>query len=158
MALGVRSNAFLAVRMGIKNSLFTVQPPEVAESIDKYLMSLNPIPSPYLVKGKLSPAAQRGKKLFFDEAVGCADCHKGALFTDMKRHDVGTLGRYDKPGDRFDTPTLIEAWRTAPYLHNGSAATVRDAVTALKPDGGKAIVENLTPEQIDDLVAYVLSL
>ena len=52
------------MRAGIRHSLFTVQPPEVAEAMDEYLKSLKPMPSPHRVKGKLSPAAQRGKRLF----------------------------------------------------------------------------------------------
>src|SRR5688572_32003732 len=54
-----------------------------------------------------------------------ADCHKGPFFTDMKLHDIGTVSTYDHPTNRFDTPTLIEVWRSGPYLHDGSAATVR---------------------------------
>ena len=118
MWLGVRSNAYVSVRAGIRNSMFTVQPPEVADALDDYLKSLKPMPSPRLVKGKLSPAAQRGKKLFFSEAVGCADCHHGSLYTDQKIHDVGTVGKFDLSTDRFDTPSLIEVWRSGPYLHD----------------------------------------
>jgi YVTN family beta-propeller protein len=113
MWLGVRSNAYVSVRAGIRNSLFTVQPPEVAHALDDYFKSLAPMPSPRLVKGKLSPAAERGKKLFFSDTVGCADCHRGPLYTDRKFHNVGTVGKFDQPTDRFDTPTLIER----PALH-----------------------------------------
>src|SRR6185436_10886995 len=121
MWLGVRSNASVSVRAGIRNSLFTVQPPEVAEAIDDYLKSLKPMPSPRLVKDRPSPAAGRGKKLFFSETVGCADCHRGPLYTDQKLHNVGTVGKFDQPTDRFDTPSLIEVWRSGPYLHDGRA-------------------------------------
>jgi cytochrome c peroxidase len=64
MFLGVRTNAETAVRAGIKFILFTNQPEAVATSIDEYLKSLKPLPSPYLVHGKLSKAAKRGGKLF----------------------------------------------------------------------------------------------
>jgi mono/diheme cytochrome c family protein len=158
MWLGVRSNAYVAVRAGIRNSMFTVQPPEVAEAIDEYLRSLQPIASPYLIKGRLSSAAERGRKLFFSEAVGCSDCHKGALYTDQKRHDVGTAGQFDQPTDRFDTPSLIELWRTAPYLHDGSALTIRAVLTTRNPRNRHGYVSDLTPEQLKDLEAYVLSL
>jgi YVTN family beta-propeller protein len=158
MWLGVRSNAHVAVRAGIRNSLFTVQPPEVADSIDAYLISLEPMPSPHLVKGALSPEAQRGKALFHSKAVGCADCHKGKFYTDQRFHDVGTVGRFDKATDRFDTPSLIELWRTAPYLHDGSAATVLDVLTGRNPDHLHGNVRGLTAEEIEDLEAFVLSL
>ena len=158
MWLGVRSNAQVAVRAGIRNSLFTVQPPEVADALDAYLKSLRPMPSPHLVHGKLSPAAERGKKLFVSEKVGCVDCHKGALYTDQKFHSVGTIGKFDQPTNRFDTPTLIEVWRSGPYLHDGRAATVRDVVTTFNPGDQHGSTSKLTPGQIDDLVEYVLSL
>lgn len=158
MWLGVRSNACVAVRAGIRNSLFTVQPTEVAEAIDDYFKSLKPMPSPRLVKGRLSPAAERGKKLFFNEGVGCADCHKGALYTDLKFHNVGTVGKFDHPTDRFDTPSLIEVWRSGPYLHDGRAATIRDVITAFNGDDQHGSTLKLTPAQLDDLLDYVLSL
>ena len=60
------------------------------------------------------------------------------LFTDLKTYDVGTRGRFDKPTDRFDTPTLVEGWRTAPYLHDGSAATMRDVFAAANPQQSTA--------------------
>jgi YVTN family beta-propeller protein len=158
MWLGVRSNANVSVRAGIRNSLFTVQPPEVADAMDDYLKSLKPIPSPRLVNGKLSPAGVRGKTLFFSEGTGCADCHKGSLHTDMKFHDVGTVGKFDQPTDRFDTPSLIEAWRSGPYLHDGRAATIRDVVTTFNRNDQHGSTSRLTSRQIDDLVEYVLSL
>lgn len=158
MWLGVRANASVAVRAGIRNSMFTVQPEETAVALDEYLKSLQPIPSPLLVEGKLSPAGERGKELFFSQAVGCANCHEGPLYTDMKFHDVGTAGKFDKPTDRFDTPSLIEIWRSAPYLHNGSAATVRDVLTGCNAGDRHGRVRQLKPEQIDDLCAFLLSL
>jgi cytochrome c peroxidase len=157
MWLGVRSNAAVGVRAGIKNSLFTVQPPEVAEALDAYLKSLQAIPSPHLRNGGLSDAARRGEKLFV-RAAGCAECHPKPLYTDLKRHGVGTAGRFDEPNERFDTPGLIEAWRTAPYLHDGSAATVRDVLTARNPNGRHGETGPLTEQELSDLIEFVLSL
>ena len=158
MSMGVRETAETAVRAGIRHILFTVQPEEVAVSIDAYLKSLTPVPSPHLVKGRLSDSARRGEKLFKDRSVGCATCHPPGLFTDLQTYDVGTRGRFDQPGDRFDTPTLVEAWRTAPYLHDGSAATLREVLTTRNPCDKHGKTSHLTPQQLDDLAAYVLSL
>jgi cytochrome c peroxidase len=158
MWLGERANASVAVRAGIQNSMFTVRPETDAVALDEYLKSLKPIPSPHLVKGKVSLAAQRGKKLFFDETVGCSDCHKGTFCTDLKLHDVGTVGKFDKPEDRFDTPSLIEVWRTAPYLHDGRAMNIRDVITTCNPNHQHGDTSRLTKQQTDDLVEYVLSL
>jgi len=156
MSLGVRTNAEAAVRAGIKSILFTDQPEDVAAAIDEYLKSLNPVPSPHLVHGKLSPAARRGEKTF--HRVGCADCHVPGLFTDLHPHDVGTRRTFDEPTDKFYTPTLIEVWRTAPYLHDGSAATMRDVVTTRNPNGEHGATRGLSNQEVDDLCEYVLSL
>lgn len=158
MSMGVRDTAETAVRSGIKNILFAVRPEEDAVAIDQYLKSLQPIPSPYLENGKLSAAAQRGKKLFSDKAVGCAVCHSSSVFTNLKSSDVGTRGQFDKPGEIFDTPSLIEEWRTGPYLHDGSAVTMRDVLTTRNPNDKHGRTKHLSPQQIDDLAAYLLSL
>ena len=167
MWLGVRSNAAVAVRAGIKNSLFTIQRHEVADALDAFLASLQEVPSPYLQQsrdrqgasdhGKLSSSALRGQRLFVGEA-GCAECHPKSLYTDLKAHNVGTCGASDQPTDRFDTPSLVEAWRTAPYLHDGSAATVRDVLTTRNPTQTHGNVQNLTQQELSDLIEFVLSL
>ena len=158
MSLGVRETPEAAVRAGIRHILFTVQPPTVAESLDAYVKSLKPVPSPRLEKGKFSAAAKRGEKLFRSRDTACAQCHPGPLFTDLKSYDVGTLGRFDKPSDTFDTPTLVELWRTAPYLHDGSAATVRDVLTTANKHDQHGKTSHLTADQLNDLIEYLLSL
>ena len=158
MSLGVRATAELAVRAGITHIQFAVRPEEDAQAIDAYLKSLEPVPSPYLVDGQLSPAAERGKQLFFQPEIGCAKCHPEPLYTDLRSHNVGSRGKYDR-NDMFDTPTLIECWRTAPYMHDGHWLTIKELLTEGKHGraaGGK--VDKLTEEQIDDLVEFVLSL
>lgn len=59
---------------------------------------------------------------------------------------------------RFDTPSLLEAWRSGPYLHDGRAATIRDVLTTFQRDDQHGVTSKLTPQQIDDLVEFVLSL
>jgi YVTN family beta-propeller protein len=157
MAMGVRANASAAVRAGIKHILFTELPEEYPAAIDEFIKSLKPIPSPHLVKGHLSSSAERGKRLFSDSKVGCVACHPPPLFTDAKAHGVGT-GKFDDASDRFFTPTLVEIWRTAPYLHDGSAATLREAVTTHNRGDRRGKTSHLKPEDIDDLVAYLESL
>jgi YVTN family beta-propeller protein len=156
MSEAARGGADEAVRSGIKHILFAVRPEEDAEAIDEYLKSLKPVPSPYLVDGKLSPAAERGKKIFFDEAVGCARCHPEPHYTDLKMHNVNSRGQYDRRSE-FDTPALSECWRTAPYMHDGQYTTMKELFLKGK-HGGKDVLDKLTPQQIDDLVEFVLSL
>lgn len=156
MSLGVRADAEAAVRAGIKFILFTNQPESVAVAIDEYLKSLKPMPSPYLVHGQLSVAAKRGKKVYL--AAGCAECHPPGLYTDLRPHEVGTRAGFDQPKDEFYTPTLIEVWRTAPYLHDGSAVTIREVLTTRNPRDEHGTTTNLSSQEMDDLCAYVLSL
>ena len=124
MSTGNIPNAETEVRKAIAHLLFSQRPDEDAVAIDEYLKSLEPVPSPYLVEGKLSPAAERGKLLFFDKQVGCSDCHRGPLYTDQALHDVGSKVQYDRRR-AFDTPTLIENWRTAPYLPAPPPPTIK---------------------------------
>ncbi len=158
MSTGIRESAEVAVRAGIRHSLFTVQPPEVADALDAYLISLEPVPSPRLVKGQFSVAAKRGGRVFRQPEVGCAKCHIAPLFTSLQSYDVGTTGPLDKGVREFDTPTLVEIWRTAPYLHDGSAATMRDVLTTANKNDHHGKTSHLTADQINDLIEYLLSL
>jgi YVTN family beta-propeller protein len=157
MSQGVRESAEAAVRAGITHIQFAVRPEEDAVAIDEYLKTLQPVPSPYLVDGKRSAAAERGKALFFSQRLGCASCHPEPLYTDQKLHDVGSKGRYDRAGE-FDTPTLIECWRTAPYMHDGQYATIQRLLKEGKHGHVAGDVEGLTDQEINDLAEFVLSL
>jgi YVTN family beta-propeller protein len=126
-----------------------------------------PMLSPHiLAPGKLPPEAERGKKLFFNEAVGCAKCHTGPYYTDsnLKKpfnvHDVGT-GKDDpseKMGPKYDTPTLLGIYRTAPYLHHGKARTLLEVLTVCNKEDKHGKTSHLTATELDDLVAFLQSL
>jgi cytochrome c peroxidase len=161
MITGVRDTAETAVRSGIRHIQFAVRPEEEAEAIDEYLKSLTPLPSPRLVKTwwsrklKLSKAAKKGKYIF--EKAQCIQCHSGSYYTDMKKYNVGT-GKGREEGEAFDTPTLIEVWRTGPYLNDGSAATVKDVLTIFNKNDTHGETSGLSEEQLSQLGEYVLSL
>ena len=157
MAEGVRESAEAAVRSGITHILFAQRPEEEAAAIDEYLKSLKPVPSPHLVEGRLSPAAERGRELFQSERVGCHGCHPEPLYTDLKKHNVGTPSRYVR-NDRFDAPTLVEVWRTAPYLHDGRYTTIKELLVDGKHGLGRGRSDDLSEQEISDLVEFVLSL
>jgi YVTN family beta-propeller protein len=135
----------------------------IAIYTNSFTFTLSPhIPAP----GKLFPAAARGKELFHSAAVGCAKCHSGPYYTDssLKKpfnlHDVGT-GADDpgeKMGPKYDTPTLLGIYRSAPYLHHGKAATLRDVLTSCNKGDKHGKTSHLKPSQIDDLVAFLQSL
>ncbi len=122
-----------------------------------YLTSLRPLPSPHLTPdGKLTKAAERGKALFEGRA-NCLRCHPAPYFTDKKMHNVGVLSE-NEPDGRYDTPSLLEAYRTAPYLHDGRALTLKDVLTVENQRKQHGKTDALTDREIDDLAAYLLSL
>jgi len=136
------------------------------DALAAYVETLDHVhPSPYRnADGSMTAAAEAGKTLFFK--LGCDFCHVGLDMTDSARgmlHDVGTIKA--SSGKRsggallgIDTPTLLGIWETAPYLHDGSAATLRDVLTTANPKDEHGFVSSLTSEQVDQLVAYLQQL
>ena len=150
MISGIRESAELAVRKGFTLIQFFDIDEESADCVDAYLKALRPVPSPYLVDGKLSKKAEAGHKVF--EKLNCNRCHNGPYFTDLKMHRIGENIEFEKG---WDTPTLIEVWRTAPYLFNGSAATMQEVFTIYKHG---IVKQKVSSKDIEALVEYVNSL
>ena len=109
------------------------------EALSAYVQSLTTVPpSPYaLADGTLTPAGVTGKAAF--DRLRCGSCHAGDAMTisgnERRIKDVGTIKpssgtRLGGPLPGIDVPTLRGVWTTAPYLHDGSAATLSDAVKA----------------------------
>ena len=117
----------------------------------------------------MSEAAQRGMELFFSERTECYHCHGGFLFTNAVRtaarpepvpaffntglYDVdgtgsyptGNQGLYEFTGDpsdrgRFRVPSLRNVAVTAPYMHDGSIATLAEVVATYSA-GGRNVTE-----------------
>jgi cytochrome c peroxidase len=128
-------------------------------------------------KDALSAEAVRGMALFNGKA-NCVRCHAGFNFTDENYNDLGVgmdkakpdLGRYDvtkKDEDRgkFKTPTLRNVTETAPYMHDGSEATLAQVID-LYDRGGVANPNlskemkplGLSPQEKRDLIAFLASL
>lgn len=152
MSTGIRANAEIAVRAGMKFIQFNVLPEEQLVCIDEYLKSLQPMQSPYLnTDGTLTESATRGKALFASQ--GCTECHPAPLYTDMKLHHSKLTDDASNWENRdMDTPTLVEAWRTGPWGYDGRFATMEEAVRFYTK--GK----NLTDAQITDLTNFVMSI
>ena len=95
----------------------------------------------------MSPSAIRGKELFFWKAT-CAACHSGPNFTDNAFHpsvasnageavDAGraVVSGVDAHRGSFKTPTLREVGRRAPYMHDGSIASLEEVVARYNRGG-----------------------
>jgi cytochrome c peroxidase len=122
----------------------------------------------------LSPAAKRGMDLFFGKAH-CSACHTGPNFTDNAFHNIGVGMDAKEPdrgreevskmlGDRgsFKTPTVRDAARTAPYMHDGSLKTLEEVVEHYNKGGianpqldEEIFPLTLTAEQKADLVTFL---
>lgn len=158
MSQGVRSNVRVAVLAGFRFIEFREPAPAETEAVEAFIASMRPRRSPFRTRsGALSASAQQGKRIFESKQARCAACHSGPILTDQKLHDVGTRNELDN-ASAFVTPTLVEVWRTAPYLHDGSAVTIRDLLTRHNAADRHGVTSRLTSRQIDDLTCYVLSL
>ena len=137
------------------------------DALAAFAESLQPKPSPFRnADGTLTLEAQRGQALFNRTDVGCADCHTPPLFTDSTLtatlsivHDVGTGNSPDEQlGPAFDTPSLRGLWDSAPYLHDGSAPTLRDVLTTKNPTDQHGHTSQLSEQEVQALVAFLLSI
>ena len=150
MISGIRKSAELAVRAGYRYIQFFDISEADAACVDVYLRSLQPVPSPYLVDGKLSDRAKEGRKVFNE--LKCGECHGGSYYTDLKTYRIGDDVEFEKG---WDTPTLREVWRTAPYLFDGRAATMKDVFKVHRHGLGR---KKVSEKEIDALTEYVNSL
>ena len=126
------------------------------DALAAYVVSLaTSEPSPFRgADGSLSAAATAGQVIF--QTQNCATCHGGSAFTNsgaMGLQNIGTLKpssgqRLGGPLTGIDIPTLRDVWRTGPYLHDGSAPTLEDAVLAHN-------AVTITSADLTSLVAYL---
>ncbi len=157
MITGVRAAAEVAVRAGFKHIQFRSAPESTAHSVDEYLKSLEPIPSPFLnLDGSLTESAKRGKDIFEGEA-NCIRCHNGPYFGDKELYVLGKGTDHEK-NRAFATPILIETWRTAPYMYDGRCVTIMDVLTTDNKDDKHGKTSKLTKQQLKDLEQYILSI
>lgn len=133
-----------------------------------YIHSLENVENPHRNgDGKLTRSQQRGKALFertrtndrkpIPQRDRCDFCHSGPLFTNARRSDVGTRSPHDSTAE-FDSPHLTGIFESAPYLHDGRAATLEELWTKFNPDDKHGISSDWTKRQLNDLVEYLKSL
>ena len=123
----------------------------------------------------ISPAAKRGFLLFNTKAQ-CAQCHTSWRFTDDSFHDTGLPGEDRGRGQflpdietaqfLFKTPTLRNVTQRAPYMHDGSLATLEEVI-ALYDTGGSvqrpSLSDHIKPLSLSsqdkhDLIAFLSAL
>jgi cytochrome c peroxidase len=154
----------------------------IAKAIAAFERTIVSGPSPYDryiagERGALGPQAVRGMNLFNGKAH-CTLCHGGPAFSDQSFHnlgvgmdrpdaDVGREAHTKNPADRgkFKTPGLRNVALTYPYLHDGSATTLREVIDLYNRGGVPnpnldplMLPLRLTERERQDLVAFLESL
>ena len=120
--------------------------PKQTESLAMYLEAVPGVRAPT----RDATVVARGKQVF--EGAGCRQCHDGKNYTDQERHKFsGTL-------PESDTPSLIGLAASAPYFHDGSAATIEALLRDRGAVHGMGDSAKLTDAQITDLTAFLETL
>lgn len=138
-----------------------------SEEMEKQLMAfITTVPTPDNPFTTETPAdvLVRGKAAF--DKAECGTCHTGSTMTDNKFYDVGTYAKSGAVTDRqeflfhggLNTPSLLGIARTAPFLHDGSAPTLKARILQGKDLNKHGKTASLTADEVDDLVAYVRAL
>jgi len=107
--------------------------------------------------GGLTPAAQRGQDLFRSAKAACNTCHGGPELTDGRIHEVG-LEERDDAYRGYNPPSLRGLYDKDPYLHDGRAKTLRDALSGPHSAENVTGLGELSERELEDLIAYLKSL
>lgn len=142
--------------------------PEQINALVAYIRTIPPYPNGHRSPDHvLTPAQKRGKAIFertvdtkgrpIPASNRCITCHPPPFFTDRRMHDVDTASPTDTRR-AFDTPHLNNIYQTSPYLHDGRAATLEEIWTRFGTTDRHGVVNDLTKEQLNDLIRYLESL
>lgn len=142
-------------------------PTRELRAIVAYMYATRQPPNRY-ANGQLTEAQLRGKSLFERDVDNagrpiaavdrCITCHDGPYHTVRQKFDVGTRRDTDTPGMLFDTPQLVNITESAPYLHDGSAATLEQIWTENSVNDEHGFVSDFNKNQLNDLIEYLRTL
>ena len=166
------TNPSLARQCGARLAAFftRIQPftPDELSAVNDYTVTIPRPPNRYRPVGAaLTPAQARGK-MFFERTRSndgkeiprenrCITCHPPPLYTDRSTQDVGTRHSLDTFG-ALDVPHLNNIYDSAPYLHNGMAATLEEIWTVFNPYDRHGVTNDMTKDQLNDLIEYLKTL
>ncbi len=142
--------------------------PEQLSALDNYICTIPRPPNRYRPLGAELTEAQRRGKIVFERTMTndgrmipkgnrCVTCHCPPLYTDRQRHDIGTKLTFDRESE-FDTPHLNNIYDSAPYLHNGIAETLEEIWTRYNPHDEHGVTNDMTKDQLNDLIEYIKTL
>jgi len=166
------TNATLRRQCGPRLSVFFTRTLPFSSSqldaLDEYITTIPRPPNRYHTPGeKYTPAQKRGKAIFertnandgrlLKPEERCITCHMPPYYTSRKLADVGTQQAMDRTG-KFDTPHLNNIYDSAPYLHNGMAATLEEIWTVYNPYDKHGATNDMTKDQLNDLIEFLKTL
>ena len=135
------------------------------EDLVHYIKSIPLRPNRYrLPNGELSPAQERGKAIFertakkdgtpIPDELQCFVCHSGPYYTNQQLANVGT-GKATDRSPLVDIPQLTNVVYSGPYLHDGSARTLEEIWTVFNPNDKHGVTNDLTKDELNDLIEYL---
>jgi YVTN family beta-propeller protein len=142
--------------------------PQQLTDLVTFVYSLPYRPNRYrAASGELTPPQEHGKAIFertkakngsaIPAANQCAYCHSGPKYTDQRQIDVGT-GKLTDRSPVIDVPQLPNVAYSAPYLHDGSAHSLEEIWTVFNPKDTHGVTNDLTKDELNDLVEYLKTL
>lgn len=166
------TNKTLMMQCGPRLSVFfTRLSPFTPAELDALDMYITTIPRPpnrfHQPNTRYTPAQSRGRLIFERTTTNdgreipaidrCITCHFPPYYTDRRLHDVGTKQPNDRTG-MMDVPHLNNIYDSAPYLHNGMAATLEEIWTVYNPNDRHGVTNDMTKDQLNDLIEYLKTL
>lgn len=166
----IGTNQSVYKQCGMRFSIFVTRTesfsPENLDAVVAYIFrELTHPPNIHaLPNGEFTDAQERGREIYYrtmtndgreiPEKDRCITCHNGPNFSNLQMADVGTLKDNDDP-TLFDTPNLNNIYESAPYLHDGSAATLEEIWTKFNDHDQHGYANDMTKDQLNDLVEYL---
>jgi len=168
----IGTNVSVYMQCGMRFSKFVTRTeafaPDDLDAVVAYIMrDLTHPPNPFQdLEGELTPAQLRGKVIYERTTTNdgreipvenqCITCHPPPNFTNLLAADVGTKKEIDDYY-LFDSPNLNNVYESAPYLHDGSAATLEEIWTKFNDHDLHGVANDMTKNQLNDMIEYLKS-
>jgi YVTN family beta-propeller protein len=142
--------------------------PDELVALEHYISTIPRPPNRYRPLGADLTRAQRNGKRMFERTVAnggrpippegrCITCHFPPYYSDRSIRDAGNQMWLDDESS-FDVPHLNNIYDSAPYLHNGIAHTLEEIWTVYNPDDKHGVTNDMTKDQLNDLIEYLKTL
>lgn len=138
-----------------------------AAALERYIVTIVRPPNRHRTAAGLTPAQERGKRIFereYDKSGNlipkdkrCVNCHAPPYFSNRRKFNVGTASWLDTHGE-FDVPHLNNIYDSAPYLHDGRAKSLEEIWTLYNPYDTHGHTNDLTKDELNDLIEYLKTL